>query len=86
MKRTALQDKRVGVLRRKTTTWLIGPEKFSGLSRNGPMGRIGNETWRATYYHNTKFLEMLGNYQKKRRKLRQIRCPPKFLLQNSLIW
>ena len=39
--------------------------KVSGLSRNGPQGRIGNETWRLTYYHNTKFLETLGNYKKR---------------------
>ena len=33
MKRPALQDKQVVLYE-----WLFGPEKFSGLSRNGPLG------------------------------------------------
>jgi len=35
MKRPALQNKQVAVLR-----MVFGPEKFSGLSRNGPLARI----------------------------------------------
>ena len=44
MKRPALQNRRVAVFE-----WLFGPEKFPGLSRNGPLASKEKELISVTY-------------------------------------